>query len=298
MCYKMPKTSPIIQKSRLPRAVQTIRRFEELHAHNLRQKTEIIVETFRDTTRGKNRGQGKMMVVAASRLAAVRYYREIQNYLREQHDTDTAVFVAFSGMVKDGDAEYTENGMNRDRYGRPVSESQLRQVFHEEGDILIVAEKYQTGFDEPLLHTMIVDKKLRGVKAVQTLSRLKPYLFGQAGYLCAGFCEHQREIKEAFQPFYKETVLDHEIDVDLIYKTQGLIHDFGVYTREDVAKVGAVRFSGRKNAGSTQARITAYLKPVVDVYDSLGGQQRYEFRRLVRSLHQVLPLCGADNPSV
>ena len=283
MCYKIAKNIPDNPEVPASRAVQTIRRFEELHAHNLRQKTEIIVETFRDTTRGKIGGKGKMMVVAASRLAAVRYYREIQNYLREQHDTDTAVFVAFSGMVKDGDAEYTENGMNRDRYGRPVSESQLRQVFHEEGDILIVAEKYQTGFDEPLLHTMIVDKKLRGVKAVQTLSRLNRTFSGKQDTYVLDFVNTSGEIKEAFQPFYKETVLDHEIDVDLIYKTQGLIHDFGVYTREDVAKVGAVRFSGRKNAGSTQARITAYLKPVVDVYDSLGGQQRYEFRRLVRS---------------
>lgn len=87
--------------------------------------------------------------------------------------------------------EYTESGMNRDRSGNPVKESQTKQVFHNEGDVLIVAEKYQTGFDEPLLHTMIVDKKLRDVKAVQTLSRLNPHLSRKRGYLHPGFCEHQ-----------------------------------------------------------------------------------------------------------
>lgn len=282
-CYRIAKNIPDNPEVPASRAVQTIRRFEELHAHNLRQKTEIIVETFRDVTRGKIGGKGKMMVVTASRLAAVRYYQEMRNYLKERHYTDIAVFIAFSGMVKDGGEEYTESGMNQDGHGRQVSESQLRQVFHDEGDILIVAEKYQTGFDEPLLHTMIVDKKLRDVKAVQTLSRLNRTFPGKQDTYVLDFVNTGEEIKEAFHPFYKETVLDHEIDVDLIYKTQGLIQEFHVYTDEDVSRVSAVRFSGRKNADSTQARITAYLKPVVDVYKTLGGEQRYEFRRLVRS---------------
>ena len=282
-CYRIAKNIPDNPEVPASRAVQTIRRFEELHAHNLRQKTEIIVEIFLDTTRGKIGGKGKMMVVTASRLAAVRYYQEMRNYLKERHYTDVAVFIAFSGTVKDGETEYTESGMNRDRQGQPVSESQLREVFHDEGDILIVAEKYQTGFDEPLLHTMIVDKKLRDVKAVQTLSRLNRTFPGKQDTYVLDFVNTAEEIKEAFQPFYKETVLDHEIDVDLIYKTQGLIHEFRVYTKEDVAKVSAIRFSGKKGAEVIQDRISSYLKPVVDVYESLGDEQRYEFRRLVRS---------------
>ena len=110
------------------------------------------------------------MVVTSSRLAAVRYYHEIKNYLESNGYHDVEILAAFSGSIKDPDdvteTEWTESKLNG------VNELQTKQVFHDEGNILIVAEKYQTGFDEPLLHTMIVDKKLRGVKAVQTLSRL------------------------------------------------------------------------------------------------------------------------------
>ena len=117
-----------------------------------------------------------MMVVTASRLAAVRYYHEIKRYLESNNYDDVEIMIAFSGSLKDPDdptgTEYTESGMNVDRNGNRVKESQTKAVFHEEGNILIVAEKYQTGFDEPLLHTMIVDKELRDVKAVQTLSRV------------------------------------------------------------------------------------------------------------------------------
>ncbi|MBS7093587.1 MAG: type I restriction endonuclease subunit R, partial [Enterobacter cloacae] len=221
-CYKIAKNTPDNPEVPASRAVQSIRRFEELHAHNLQQKAEIIVETFRDVTRHKIGGKGKMMVVTASRLAAVRYYHEIQNYINARQYTDVSIFIAFSGTVKDNDIEYTESGMNRSRQGQRVSEAQLKQVFHEEGNILIVAEKYQTGFDEPLLHTMIVDKKLRDVKAVQTLSRLNRTCPGKLDTYVLDFVNTWEEIKLAFQPFYKETVLDHEIDVDLIYKTRDL----------------------------------------------------------------------------
>lgn len=283
-CYKIAKNTPDNPEVPASRALQTIRRFEELHAHNLRQKAEIIVETFRDVTRHKIGSKGKMMVVTASRLAAVRYYHEIQNYIKAQKYTDVSVFIAFSGSVKDGEVEYTESGMNLDRQGQRVSESQLKQVFHEEGDILIVAEKYQTGFDEPLLHTMVVDKKLRDVKAVQTLSRLNRTCPGKQDTYILDFVNTWDEIKEAFQPFYKETVLDHEIDVDLIYQTRDLIREFSVYNDEDILKVCAVKFAEGKKAESTQAKITNYLKPVVDIYKALKEDQRYQFRRLVRSL--------------
>ena len=121
-------------------------------------------------TKQKIKGKGKMMVVTSSRLAAVRYYHEIKRYLEANGYNDVEILAAFSGSIKDPDdqteKEWTESSLNG------VSEAQTKQVFHDDGNILIVAEKYQTGFDEPLLHTMIVDKKLRNVKAVQTLSRL------------------------------------------------------------------------------------------------------------------------------
>jgi type I restriction enzyme R subunit len=162
MCYQIASNTPENPDVPTSKAIKTIKRYEELHPHNLEQKAAIIVETFRDITKKKIGGKGKMMVVTASRLAAVRYYHTIKRYLRDNNYDDVEIMIAFSGSLKDpndpNSPEYTESSMNIDSNGHPVRESQTKAVFHEEGDVLIVAEKYQTGFDEPLLHTMIVDK--------------------------------------------------------------------------------------------------------------------------------------------
>ena len=110
--------------------------------------------------------------------------------------------------------------MNKDADGNRVTESQTKAVFHEQGDVLIVAEKYQTGFDEPLLHTMIIDKKLRDVKAVQTLSRLNRIFPGKIDTYVLDFVNTAEDIRTAFQSFYTETSLESEINVDLIYTAQ------------------------------------------------------------------------------
>lgn len=174
--YKLAKSVPDNPEMPTSPAMRAARRFEEIHPYNLQEKAQLIVETFREVTQRAIGGKGKMMVVTASRLAAIRYHKAINEYLKAHNYTNIAVMIAFSGGIKDPadpqGPEYTESGMNRDLQGNRVTESQTKAVFHEEGSILVVAEKYQTGFDEPLLHTMVVDKKLRDVKAVQTLSRL------------------------------------------------------------------------------------------------------------------------------
>ncbi|MDY4978655.1 MAG: type I restriction endonuclease subunit R, partial [Ruminococcus bromii] len=124
------------------------------------------METFISTTSKSINGKGKMMVITSSRLAAVRYYHEVKRYIEEQKYSDVEVLVAFSGAIKDNGEEYTENKLNTRKDGTHISEEQTKAEFHDNFNVLIVAEKYQTGFDEPLLHTMIVDKKLRGVKCV------------------------------------------------------------------------------------------------------------------------------------
>lgn len=119
---------------------------------NISQKAQIIVETFRETTRNKIGGRGKMMVITSSRLAAVRYYHEVKRYIEEQKYNDVQVLVAFSGAVQDGDEEYTEPKLNVRADGTHIAETQTKAEFHDHFNVLIVAEKYQTGFDEPLLH--------------------------------------------------------------------------------------------------------------------------------------------------
>ena len=287
-CFQIAKNTPDNPEVPTIKAIKTIRRFEELHPHNLQQKAAIIVETFRDVTKRKIGGRGKMMVVTASHLAAVRYYHEIKAYLDANHYDDVEILIAFSGSIRDPEEksghEYTESGMNMDRDGNHISESQTKQVFHDEGDVLIVAEKYQTGFDEPLLHTMIVDKKLRDVKAVQTLSRLNRTYPGKEDTYILDFVNTKEEILKAFQPYYQETSLSEEINIDLIYKAQKQLRDFRVYNDDDVEAVSKIYFSPEaKKVQTTQAKISNALLPIARAYNQLSKDDKYQFRRTIRS---------------
>lgn len=281
-CYQIAKNvegNPDVPQSK---ALKVIRKYEELHPYNIQQKSAIIVETFRNVTKKKIKGQGKMMVVTSSRLAAVRYYHEIKRYLEANGYDDVEILAAFSGAIKDPDdiegTEWTEAKLNG------VSEAQTKQEFHDNGNILIVAEKYQTGFDEPLLHTMIVDKKLRGVKAVQTLSRLNRIHPDKEDTFIIDFINTKEDILKAFQPFYQETFLEQEINTDLIYKTQRLLRNFKVYDDEDIKKVNDIYFDeDKRKDNKIQSAITNALLPVQKQYNDLNQEGRYQFRKLCRS---------------
>ena len=281
-CYQIAKNTkdnPDVPQSK---ALKTIKKYEELHPYNIQQKSAIIVETFRNVTKQKIKGKGKMMVVTSSRLAAVRYYHEIKNYLELNDYHDVEILAAFSGSIKDPDdqeeIEWTESKLNG------VNESHTKEVFHDEGNILIVAEKYQTGFDEPLLHTMIVDKKLRGVKAVQTLSRLNRIHSDKQDTFIIDFINTKEDILKAFQPFYKETLLSEEINTDLIYKTQKMLRAFKIYDDLDIEKVSKIYFDeAKRKVNKIQAAITNALLPIQQKYNALNEEQRYQFRRLCRS---------------
>ena len=281
-CYQIAKNTkdnPDVPQSK---ALKTIKKYEELHPYNIQQKSAIIVETFRNVTKQKIKGKGKMMVVTSSRLAAVRYYHEIKNYLESNGYHDVEILAAFSGSIKDPDdqkdVEWTESKLNG------VNESQTKQIFHDEGNILIVAEKYQTGFDEPLLHTMIVDKKLRGVKAVQTLSRLNRTHPDKQDTFIIDFVNTKEDILKAFQPFYQETSLAQEINTDLIYKTQKMLRAFKIYDNADIEKVTKIYFDeDKRKANRIQAAITNILLPTQQKYNALNQEQRYQFRKLCRT---------------
>ncbi|MCQ2159705.1 MAG: DEAD/DEAH box helicase family protein [Bacteroidales bacterium] len=281
--YKIAKNvddNPDVPSSR---AAKVIRKFQELHPYNISQKAEIIVETFRETTRHKIGGRGKMMVVTSSRLAAVRYYHEVKRYLEKHSYQDVDVLIAFSGAVKDADVEYTEHSMNVRKDGTHISESQTKAEFHDNFNMLIVAEKYQTGFDEPLLHTMIVDKKLKGVKAVQTLSRLNRTCPGKNDTFVLDFANTEEEMKDAFQPFYQETVLNGEVNVDLIYQTQKELRAFAIYSDDDINAFSKVYYGAGRQDSAQMGKMTSALKPVADRYNLKDEDSRYQFRRQMRS---------------
>lgn len=283
-CFKIAKDTP--ENPELPesRATKIIKKYEKLHPYNISQKSQIIVETFRETTKQKIGGKGKMMVVTDSRLAAVRYFHEIKRYIREQHYADMDILAAFSGTVQDGDEEYTEARLNVRKDGSHISESQTKEEFHDNFNVLVVAEKYQTGFDEPLLHTMIVDKKLKNVKAVQTLSRLNRTCPGKVDTFVLDFANKKEDILEAFQPFYQETSLEQEVNVDLIYQTEKELLDYAIYNENDIRAFTDIWNHPGKQHATAMGKMTSVLKPVADRYNLKNPEERYQFRRQVRKL--------------
>ena len=285
-CYQIVKATKENPEVPVSEAAKTIIRYKSLHPRNFLEKSAVIVDTFRSVTRGKYPG-AKMMVVTDSRRAAVRYFFAIREALKERGETGVNVMVAFSGPIEDppkSGTVHTEESLNKISMGKTVKETQTKAVFHSEGDILVVAEKFQTGFDEPLLHTMIVDKKLRDVKAVQTLSRVNRICPGKTDTYILDFVNTNDEIKAAFQPYYQETDLAEEINIDLVFKKLKEIRKYNLYSEADIESVSKIHFSfgGRKDS-SAQGRIAGALSPVVAKYNALSPKERSLYRRTIRS---------------
>ncbi|BDQ52940.1 hypothetical protein EfsSVR2330_04510 [Enterococcus faecalis] len=274
--------NPELPKSEATRAIV---RFQSLHPWAVAQKTAVMVEQFRAVTRTAIGGQAKAMVVTASRLHAVRYMKEFKKYIANKGYNDLNVLVAFSGLVVDGETEYTETKMNVTKSGENVRENQLKEAFHTDNfNILIVAEKYQTGFDEPLLHTMFVDKKLKGVKAVQTLSRLNRTMPGKKDTFILDFVNDVEDIEAAFQPFYEQTNLREEINVNLIYDTQSKLRKFNVYNQGDIERVmKLVKQAQKQQNERLLGRISSMFKPIMDRYEEMNKDNQYQFRVTLRN---------------
>lgn len=268
-------------------ATRVIKKFESLHEINITQKTQIIVEQFRNVTMHKIGGRGKAMLVTASRLHAVRYFFEIKRYIEERGYNDLDVLIAFSGEVHDGGNSFTESNMNKTKDGKKISDSQTKEYFNSDDfNILVVAEKYQTGFDEPLLHTMFVDKKLKDIKAVQTLSRLNRTCAGKDDTLVIDFVNTAEEIQEAFKPFYDVTVLEHETDPNVIYDKLTKLKSYGLIFDENVEKFCSIYLKDGAQNENDFGRLTSCVKETVDLYCKLEIEDRESFRKQVISFNK------------
>ncbi|MEI6316295.1 MAG: type I restriction endonuclease [bacterium] len=204
--------------------------YVERHEHAIDKKTAIMVEHFEEKIASLVGDKAKAMVVTKSRLHAVRYKIAFDKYLKEKGYHHKAM-VAFSGTVKDVDTklEYTEAQMNK------VSDTQTTEEFKkDEYKFLIVAEKYQTGFDQPLLSVMYVDKKLGGVGAVQTLSRLNRTTYGKDDTFVLDFVNQTDEIKDAFQPYYTTTVLSEATNPNILHDLEREVRGFKFFTDFEV----------------------------------------------------------------
>ncbi len=254
-----------------PEAKLVIARFVALHPHNLAQKAEVIVEHFRRHVAPKLGGRAKAMVVASSRLHAVRYKQTIDAYIQRMGYTDLKTLVAFSGRVEEeGGASYTEQGMNQ------FPESETASKFDtDEYQVLIVAEKFQTGFDQPLLCAMYVDKVLMGLAAVQTLSRLNRIYPGKTETFVLDFRNTTDDILEAFEPYYGRTVAP-QTDPNALVDTRAALDEFDVLRPAEIDLTVAFLVGG-KNPNS-HGKVYSLLEPAVERFKALSNEDQLVFR--------------------
>jgi len=264
------------------KAGKKLGKFMALHPHNIEQKTEIMVEHFRNHVKRKLSGRAKAMVVAGSRLHAVRYMLAFQRYIQENHYADIHPLVAFSGTVKDPDTgiEYTEPAMNMDGVtGKTISESQLPDKFDSSDyQVLLVANKYQTGFDQPLLCAMYVDKRLDGVQAVQTLSRLNRTSPGKEAPFVLDFVNAPEDIYKAFKPYYNVTTLEEPSDPNHLELLKHELNGFQIYLWSEVVGFCHIFYLPQhKQNPSDHARMEKMVAPAVDRFKALDREKKEAF---------------------
>lgn len=299
--FKVSKS--IAEDPELPKkkAVSSLYKFMTLHPVNISQKIEVIVEHFRHYVKHHLDGRAKAMVVTSSRLHAVRYMLAFQEYIKEKGYNDVKPLVAFSGTVKDPDtsAEHTEPRMNIDIVsGEGISETQLPERFASpDYQVLLVANKYQTGFDQPLLCAMYVDKRLDGVQAVQTLSRLNRMVQGKETFVL-DFVNEAEDIYNAFKPYYDTTSLQEVSDPQQLEALKHELDSAQVYHWSEVEAFAKVFYKPKHlHANSDHAQIEKQLQPAVDRFKGLADDAaRIDFKdklngfvKVYSFLAQIMP---------
>ena len=288
MYYKIAKSIPDDPELDTTAGVRAIRQFETLHPHNISQKTAVMLEHFCNVTRHKIGGHAKAMIVTPSRLHAVRYLLEFKRQIEEKGYTDLDVLVAFSGEVEDNGITYTEEKLNTTKTGETIKEKALPAAFHtDEYGMLIVAEKYQTGFDEPLLHTMFVDKKLSGVKAVQTLSRLNRTMRGKVDTFVLDFVNSAEDIRKAFEPYYEETVLEEETDPNVIYDLKNTLDEFCVYQQLEIDRFAEIFYTDKEQGQGDLGKLQGTIRPALDRFEALEEEKQELFKSTLARFNRI-----------
>lgn len=263
-------------------ATRAIKAYHDNHQHVIEQKTAIVVEKFREVTLNAMQGKAKAMLVCPSRAHAVRYFLQIKRYCAEHHIDDVKPMVAFSGVVSYEGIEYTEPKLNS-ADGRNISESRLPLYFASDlYNLLVVADKYQTGFDEPRLHTMFVDKKLKNVKAVQTLSRLNRWHKDKKDTYVLDFCNTPEEIKKSFEPFYKGTELIKPVDVNYVYTFRQDIQMYHLWSEADEQRFYDL-LSGIEKQKDRLGVLSNAFKSTIARYEALDEEKRFAVRSKIKN---------------
>lgn len=283
------------------KAAKALARFVQLHDYEIAQKVEVIVEHFRTHTKHMIGGRAKAMIVTSSREHAVRYKLGFDKYLKDKGYTDIKSLVAFSGEIslkEFGDKKFTEVSMNEG-----IKESELPDKFDtEEYQVLLVAEKYQTGFDQPLLHSMYVDKRLGGIQAVQTLSRLNRTTRGKENTFVLDFVNEPAEIYLAFKPYYEFTPMGEDTDPQQLNDLAHKLVAWKIFTQQEVNEWCEIWFRNRMNpTGGEHKLLNSILDNAVDRFKELGEEdqgllkgQLASFRNLYMFVSQIIPYQDSD----
>lgn len=288
MYYKITKSISDNPELDTAAGVKAICNYETLHPHNISQKTAVMLEHFRNITMHKIGGKAKAMIVTPSRLHAVRYLMEFKRQIQKKEYSDLDVLVAFSGEIEDDGETYTEEKLNKNKAGETIKEKALPEAFHtDEFGMLIVAEKYQTGFDEPLLHTMFVDKKLSGVKAVQTLSRLNRTMRGKQDTFVLDFVNSADDIRKSFEPYFEETVLEQETNPNVIYDLKNTLDEFRVYQQIEIDRFSDIFYSSKAQAAGDLGKLQGTIKPALDRYDALANDKKDLFKSTLSRFNRI-----------
>jgi type I restriction enzyme R subunit len=304
--YKLVKKVSDDPEYSKKKAVKAFAKFMSLHPVNVEQRTEIMVEHFRSQVAHRLNGQAKAMLVTSSRLHAIKYMLAFKRYIERNHYLDIRPMVAFSGSLTNPDdgIEYTEPKMNIDPVtGKQISESQLPEKFDtNDFNVLLVANKYQTGFDQPLLHTMYVDKRLDGVQAVQALSRLNRFYPGKESPFVLDFVNKHDDIYKAFKPYYDSTILSEKSDPSLLEEIKFELDAFQVYHWSEVEAFAQIFYKSiDKQTQADHARLNNHIQPAKDRYKALDEEKRKLFKdkisayvRLYSFISQILPFSDSE----
>ena len=273
--FKLIKTIPTDDEYEKKKAIRLLTSDVDLTTHAIEQKSRIMLDHFLEKTIHAIEGRGRAMVVTRSRFHCVKFFQMFQQLMVEKHLRFGAL-VAFSGEVNDPGtgAHYTENSLNQ----LPPKVSIVDAFKTPDYRILVCANIFQTGFDEPLLHTMYVDKKLAGVQAVQTLSRLNRKIAGKEDTFVLDFVNSADDVLTAFQPYFQTTLLEEETDPNRLYDLETQLESFEVYTRGDLEEFAEVFY--------TPSKPLELLQPILDRVVVIWGYKPETDREDFRSALQ------------
>lgn len=285
--YKILKACQDDPEFEKKQAQKKLRAFVESQPETIEQKASVIVEHFHSQVidKGKLGGQARAMVVTSSIIRAIEFYYVISKKLQERNSPYKAI-VAFSGTKEYGGKVVSESDVN----GFPSSQIEANMGV-DPYRILVVADKFQTGYDQPLLHTMYVDKQLSDVKAVQTLSRLNRCHPKKIDTFVLDFCNDTDSIKESFQRFYKTTILSKETDPNKLSTLITDIEAVNIYTESEVKAVNDIYWSG-----APREQIDPIINTVVERFKMLETQDQIHCKSCIKSFQRTYPFIAAVIP--